>query len=94
MKILLSLSPALANDSDGTIVSYLWQQVSGTSVAINNSDQTNAGFTAPDIDQDEVLTFSLTVTDNNGASSSDNVSITINHVNLLPNVHIAQNMTG
>ncbi len=68
------------SSDDVAIVTYLWEQVSGTTVTIDNSDAETASFTAPEVAEDssEVLAFSLTVTDANGASSSDQVSVTIN----------------
>lgn len=70
-----------ASDSDGSITSYLWQQTAGTSVSLQNASSANATFTAPNVDADETLTFSLSVTDNDGASASDSVSIIVSNVN-------------
>jgi hypothetical protein len=67
----------LGTDSDGTIVSYAWQQVSGTVVTIFNSDTANASFTAPEVSATEKLEFRFTVTDNDGATASDLVTITV-----------------
>lgn len=71
-------------DSDGTVASYLWQQTAGTQVTLTNTDKAQASFTAPDIKANETLTFSLTVTDNDGATHVDEVSIEVLHVNILP----------
>ena len=71
-------------DSDGTVASYLWQQTAGTPVTLINTDKAQASFTAPDIKANETLTFSLTVTDNDGATHVDEVSIEVLHVNILP----------
>ena len=73
-----------ATDSDGTIASYLWTQTSGTSVTLTSSDKAQAGFTAPDINANETLTFSLTVTDDDGANHSDEVAVNVKHVNISP----------
>jgi hypothetical protein len=64
-------------DSDGSISSYTWSQTSGTSVALNNSNNPSTSFTAPDISAQEVLEFELTVTDDDGATNTDSVSITV-----------------
>ncbi|WP_198556615.1 endo-1,4-beta-xylanase [Paraglaciecola sp. MB-3u-78] len=70
-----------ASDSDGTINTYSWALTStGTSVTLTGPDKASATFTTPDLTSDEVLTFSLTVTDNDGATSSDTVSVTIQNV--------------
>jgi len=67
-------------DSDGTIASYSWQQDSGTAVAISNSNMASASFTAPMVAANEDLFFSLTVTDDDGATGSDTVTVTVNDV--------------
>ena len=64
-------------DSDGTIASYNWTQTSGTSVTLTSSNSASSSFTAPDISSDETLTFELTVTDNDGATSTDTINIAI-----------------
>ncbi len=64
-------------DSDGSIVSYLWTQTSGTVVSIENSDGESASFVGPSVDIEEDLTFQLSVTDNKGEVSSDSVTITM-----------------
>jgi hypothetical protein len=67
-------------DSDGTIVSYSWQQESGTSVSVLDGDTANASFTALEVTASEDLVFSLTVTDDDGATGSDLVTITVRDV--------------
>ena len=66
-----------ASDSDGTISSYAWTQSSGTSVTLDSTTSDSVSFTAPDVDSDETLVFTLTVTDDAGDSSSDSVSVTV-----------------
>jgi hypothetical protein len=62
---------------DGSIVSYLWQQVSGADVVLSGADSAIARLTSPAITDDEVLTFTLTVTDNGGLSSRDTITVAI-----------------
>jgi len=70
-----------ASDSDGTVNTYSWAQTStGTNVTITGADALSASFTAPDVASGEILTFSLTVTDNDGATKSDSISVTINNI--------------
>ncbi|KXI27057.1 PKD domain-containing protein [Paraglaciecola hydrolytica] len=66
-----------AADSDGSVASYSWTQTAGTTVTLNNANTATAGFTAPEINSNETLTFQLTVSDNDGASTSDHVDINI-----------------
>ncbi len=73
-----------ATDSDGSIASYQWAQTSGETVVIDNADSQNASFSAPETVTEMLLTFELTVTDNQGASASSQVNIIINPVNTMP----------
>jgi lysophospholipase L1-like esterase len=67
-----------SSDSDGTISQYSWTQTSGTAVSITGSNTVNPVFTAPNVSARETLTFQLSVTDDDGATSSDSVSTTVN----------------
>lgn len=66
-----------SSDLDGAIVSYLWEQVSGAPVTINNPTSQLANFTAPEVSTSETFTFHLTVTDNDSQVHSDLVDVTI-----------------
>lgn len=74
-KTLVTLT-ATATDTHG-IASQLWTQTSGTGITLNTSTALVTSFTAPDAVTNTILTFQLTVTDNRGAISQDEVSITI-----------------
>ncbi len=74
----VSLDGSASTDSDGTIVSYAWAQTAGTAVTLVNANAAVATFDVAEVAQAETLTFALTVTDNNGASSTANVSVTVN----------------
>ena len=83
------------NTSQGSsIADYSWREIKfaddGKTVedvdeldsVINGSyDQniTTISFTAPTVDQDTLLTFQLTVTDNDGANHTDTIIVTINN---------------
>jgi hypothetical protein len=61
-------------DSDGSIASYLWTKVSGGAATLTNANSANltvSGLVAG------VYTFRLTVTDNQGATGSDDVTVTM-----------------
>ena len=79
---------AQASDSDGSIASYQWQQTSGTDVDIASDATTSITIVAPQVNIDENLTLSLTVKDNDGASSQKSVTVQIKSSNLAPNVVI------
>ena len=66
-------------DSDGTVASYQWMQVSGPEVELREADAATTGFTAPAwASGASELVFRLTVTDDAGASASDEVAVTVN----------------
>jgi hypothetical protein len=64
-------------DSDGSIASYLWEQVQGDAVVINDPQNASASFSAPSTLEDITLKFRLTVTDNDGATDQKEVSILV-----------------
>ncbi len=66
-----------ASDPDGSIMSYLWQQVSGSTVSITDDNMADASFRAPSVTSSETFTFSLTVTDNEAATATDTVAVTV-----------------
>jgi hypothetical protein len=62
----------------GTIVSYLWEQVAGQTVALDNDAAVSPTFTAPDVAPiGEILRFQLTITDSRSLTASDNVDVTV-----------------
>ena len=66
-----------STDGDGAIVNYLWEQVSGPSVTVSNADQSTASFISPSEASTQILSFRLTVTDNDGDSSSVTTTVTV-----------------
>ena len=71
-----SLDP---DDPNGTFSSVQWEQISGKNqVALMEPNQLKTEFTAPVVDSaGDVLTFELTVTDKDGLSSSDTVTVKV-----------------
>jgi len=63
-------------DPDGTITTYVWTKMSGPATfTLNNANAASTGLT--NLVQG-VYVFRLTVTDNSGATATDNVTITVN----------------
>jgi hypothetical protein len=75
-------------DSDGNVVRYKWAQIAGSSVSLSRTgfwSSTWTRFETPASTAAQTFTFQLTVTDNNGATSTDTVDVTINSgVNTAP----------
>ncbi|MEE4218233.1 MAG: CAP domain-containing protein [Xanthomonadales bacterium] len=72
-------------DSDGTIVSWAWSQVSGASVSLSGANSQTVGFTAPD--SATTIRLRLTVTDDDGATDTDDVLVTVKET-------VSQTVTG
>lgn len=75
-------------DPDDDTLTFKWVQIDGEPVALSSYDVAEPTFMAPDVvnGQIKVLTFTLTVTDPLGASSSDTVEVVVNPVNHDPMV--------
>jgi len=76
---------ATGTDSDGTIASYIWQHWDGPDVTMTNANAANMSFVAPMVTVPEgctsVVVFRVTVTDDDGATGSDTVSVSLNDTN-------------
>lgn len=68
-------------DTDGTIASYAWTQVSGAASTITSPSSASTTITGLAAG---VYQYKLTVTDNLGAIGSDNIIITVNPANIAP----------
>jgi len=70
---------ATASDVDGTVTSYSWiQDENGApSVSLRGDDSDTLSFTTPNIAQDIVFSFTVTVTDDNSQSASDSVEVKV-----------------
>jgi hypothetical protein len=78
---LVTLDGSASNDMiDGSISSYSWMQLSGTPVELTGADTSMPTFRGPRLAIDDDLIFELTVTDNETATATDSVTITISGV--------------
>ena len=73
----VTLDSSSSSDSDGSIKTRTWMQVSGTSVTLSSKGVISPSFTAPTVSTSESLVFSVTVVDDQGSSSSDTVTIKV-----------------
>ena len=73
----VTLDGMASSDADGDNLGYAWTQTAGGSVTLSNSGTASATFTAPSVAGGTTLTFEITVTDPDSASSTDSVTITV-----------------
>lgn len=72
-------------DSANPISSFLWAQTSGTDVTAGLAlEQASLSFTSPALNISEDLVFTLTVTDNEGGTDTEEVTITVLDVTQTP----------
>ena len=72
------------SDPDGEVAGYAWTQIGGTTVSLSGASSATATFTAPAVTTRTTLTFLLTVTDDDGATGSDTVRVTVSPANRPP----------
>lgn len=68
---------AQAEDADGSIASYLWTVVSGGNVTLTGDDSAEVTFQAIDVNVDTEVELEVVVTDDKGATTSANHTVTI-----------------
>jgi hypothetical protein len=72
----ISLS-AIASDSDGSIASYSWATDSGAAVTLGDNKSATLSVTSANVSVDTTVKLTLTVTDNQGASTQANLQVKI-----------------
>lgn len=74
-----TLDGSASTDPNGTISSYLWTQLSGTTVTLSDTSAVSTSFIVPTPANysSEALVFQLQVTDNDGETAVDTVTLTI-----------------
>jgi hypothetical protein len=74
----VTLDGSASTDVDGTLSGYQWAQTGGSGITLVNATAAQASFTAPVVDlTGETLTFSLTVTDDDGSSSIATTTVSV-----------------
>jgi len=73
----LSATSSYDPDADGQISSYLWQQLSGPAVTLSGASSGTLTFTAPLLASASNLAFRLTVTDDENASHSTELTVPV-----------------
>jgi hypothetical protein len=70
-----SISAAASTDSDGEPLTFAWAQIGGPPVTLTDNDKAVATFTAPA--SPTTLAFRVTVTDPEGGTSADDITVTV-----------------
>jgi hypothetical protein len=74
----ITLNGSASQDLDGTIAGYLWEQVSGPTVTLSDVATARPTFVAAPVDEAGTsLRFQLTVEDDLGATSIDEVNVNV-----------------
>jgi hypothetical protein len=84
--VKISLDGTKSNDPENQNISYKWTQISGETVKLSSATSVTPSFTSPTVanGQIKVLTFELRVSDDNGRSAVDTVTITVDPLNSPP----------
>ncbi|HEY1077203.1 MAG TPA: PKD domain-containing protein [Fontimonas sp.] len=92
---LVSLDGRSSSDQDGIIIGYRWTNASGLPFVIQNNQQPQASFVAPQVNADTIVTVRLQVTDNQGAQDSDEINVLVRNVvaNLVPQANAGADRT-
>jgi hypothetical protein len=76
---VVALSGTGTDIEDGGNVTYAWTQTEGPAVTMTGADTATPSFIAPAVSASTDLIFTLTVTDTEGATGADDVTVTVNN---------------
>ncbi len=71
----VTLDGGASRDADGKIVAFAWVQEAGPAVSLDDPRRMVTSFRAPEVGGEMLLVFRLTVTDDEGATDSDEIRI-------------------
>ncbi|MHA7815971.1 MAG: S8 family peptidase [Pseudohaliea sp.] len=85
---LVTLDGSASSDPDGTISRWSWTVSEGPELELSGADSPHASFTAPASFNSYDVVLALTVTDDDGASASDSVTISVTPAEEAPRVSL------
>ena len=81
----VTLNGSNSISKDSIILSYTWKQIPNPTITIGSANTAIWSFVAPMVSTDTTLTFELTVTNNKGMTSTDDVNIIVRDGNMIRN---------
>jgi hypothetical protein len=81
----VTLNGSNSTSKDSIILSYAWRQIPNPNITIGSANTAIWSFVAPYVSTDTTLTFELTVTDNKGITSTDDVNFIVRDRNNIRN---------
>jgi len=84
---VVTLDASSTTDAESDTLTYQWIQLTGATVELSGQDTATLSFTAPQVSNDEFLTFELTVNDGRDSSTTE-VEVLVLQVNIAPTVSI------
>jgi len=90
----VTLNGSNSTSKDSVILSYAWRQIPNPNITIGSANTAIWSFVAPNVSADTTLTFELTVTDNKGKTSTDDVNIIVSDGNYIRNEINMSNVEG
>jgi hypothetical protein len=81
----VTLNGSNSMSKDSVILSYTWKQIPNPTITIGSANTAIWSFVAPMVSTDTTFTFELTVTDNKGMTSTDDVNIIVRDSNMVRN---------
>ncbi|QCC47509.1 PKD domain-containing protein [Halobellus limi] len=73
----VTLDASDSTDPDDDSLAYAWTQTDGPNVSLPDSSAADPSFTAPDVDEETTLTFEVEVSDGEGGTDTDEVTVTV-----------------